>query len=73
MFNNFYFENDWKTLNIEFSDMSLDIDASLWVEETESWIITKDFKINSVTKNEYFKEKYYEDASVIKDFLIDEE
>lgn len=69
MFNNLYFENDWKTLNVEFSDMSLEVDASLGIEETASWVLVSDFKINDVNINDNFEEKYYEDISIIKEFL----
>lgn len=72
-FDNLYFWNDEKVLNIEFSDMSLDIDAQVWVEDSATWVIFSNFTIKDVETNYAFKEKYYEDISSIKDYLNEEE
>lgn len=72
-FDNLYFWNDDKILNIEFSDSSLDIDAQVWVEDTASWVTFKDFTIKDVEANYAYKEIYYEDITAIKDYLNEEE
>lgn len=72
-FDNLYFWNDDKVLNIEFSDSSLDIDAQVSVEDSATWVTFKDFKVKDVEANYAFKEKYYEDISAIKDYLNEEE
>lgn len=61
-------ENDRK-LFITFSDRSLDINASLNIEETQTWVTISDFTILStnIDQNNFDKE-YYEDVSSIKEF-----
>ena len=68
-FNNFYWTEN-NILNFEFSDMSLDIRASLKIEESNDKVNISDFKINYVEiRDYYFKSKYYLDISPIKSFL----
>lgn len=70
-FSNFYWKND-NELNIEFSDMSLDIRASVNVIENQDEIIINDFKINYVNIEDYvFKDKYYKNIDSIRSFLWD--
>lgn len=65
----FYWKDD-KTINFEFSDMSLDIRASLDIEEKEKDAIEiSNFKINHVEVKSPFKTKYYIDLSPIKDWI----
>lgn len=68
---NLFFDNEnVKKLFINFSDRSLDINASLNVEETQTWVIVSDFKIlNANIDENNFDEKYYEDVSSIKEFM----
>lgn len=72
-FDNLYFWNDDKILNIEFSDNSLDIDAKINYEETSTWVVFNSFEIEDIEAWYSFKEKYYEDITPIKDFLNEEE
>jgi hypothetical protein len=69
---NFWY-SDWRdkdTLEIKFSDMSLTINASLDIIETDTWATVSDFRINSVGVDEwYFDEKYYNNIGAIAEWL----
>ncbi len=70
-FGNSFFdsEND-KKLFLNFSDRSLDVNASLNIEETQTWVTISDFKILNVNvEHNNFDEMYYEDISEINLFL----
>jgi hypothetical protein len=61
-------------LDIEFNDMSLNIQASLDIIETETWAIISDFRINNVGNERNFEwnfnEKYYNKGiELIKEWL----
>jgi hypothetical protein len=61
---------DKDTLEIRFGDMSLDIEASLDVIETETWTIVSNFRINHVGVYDWnFEEKYYNSIETIKEWL----
>jgi len=75
-----WYNSDWQfydfsleennNLNFNFSDRSLEINATINIEDTASWVIMKDFKIEDVELySENFEEKYYEDISPIKEFI----
>lgn len=61
---------DKDTLEIEFSDMSLDINAILDVIETETWATIPDFRINRVGIDDWnFDSKYYNSIEAIAKWL----
>lgn len=79
-YNNYWFDSDrnfekfnWedeKNLYFNFFDNSLNIYASLQIEETSTWITINDFSIkNVIVEEDYFDEKYYDDIWIIKDYL----
>lgn len=78
--NDYWYSSDWEfnslnfdesnSLNINFGDRSLNINASLKIEDTASWVIVNDFIINTVEVYwEQFDEKYYEDINPIREFI----
>ncbi|MDD4151969.1 MAG: hypothetical protein PHR68_05110, partial [Candidatus Gracilibacteria bacterium] len=65
----FEWESD-KKVTFKFRDKSIDVDASLEAENTESGVIIKDFKIKKIILNEdIFEQKYYQDTKIINEFL----
>ncbi len=80
--NNDWYNADWEfydfnyidtwSLDFTFEDRSLSIYANIKLEETETWILVNDFKIDDIKINEeIFEDKYYEDTSSIKEFIND--
>jgi hypothetical protein len=64
---------DWRdedTLEIEFNDMSLNIQASLDIIETETWATILDFRINNIDVDEWnFDDKYYNNIETISEWV----
>ncbi len=57
-------------VNLQFWDRSLDILASLKLEETASGVVMSDLKIEDIQVDRYqFDEKYYESVEVIKPYI----
>jgi phage shock protein PspC (stress-responsive transcriptional regulator) len=68
-FYDFNYIDTW-SLDFTFEDRSLSIYANVKLEETETWILVNDFKIDDIKVNkEVFEEKYYEDINPIKEFV----
>lgn len=78
--NDYWYNSDWdfydfkfeenNRLNFNFQDRSLDINASLNIEDSASWVLIKDFKIEDVEIVWWdYNEKYYEDIKEIKKFI----
>lgn len=68
---NFYDFNweDSEKLNFNFGDRSLDINATIKIEDTASWVLVSDFKIEDVRVFWDDFERYYEDINPIKEFI----
>ncbi len=78
--NDYLYNSDWdfydfkfeenNNLNFNFQDNGLIINASLNIEDTASWILVKNFKIeNAEIIWENFDKNSYDDISFIKEFI----
>lgn len=74
-FRDFIWDKDEKNkLNFTFWDMSLDINSSLKLVETSTWILISDFMVNDVNFDDYvFDKKYYKDLEILSKFMDKEE
>jgi hypothetical protein len=78
--NDYWYNSDWdfydfkfeenNNLNFNFQDRSMEINASLNIEDTASWVIVKNFIIEDVEIFwEELEKKYYEDISSIIEYI----
>lgn len=68
-FYDFNLVDTW-SLDFTFEDRSLSIYANVKLEETETWVLINDFKIDDIKVNEeVFEEKYYENTKEIREYI----
>lgn len=72
IFYNIEWQND-KKLSLEFQDKSIEVEASLEAENSESWVIIKNFKISDIIIDKgIYDKKYYKNTEIIDGFLNEE-
>lgn len=69
-FKDFKWEDDYKNVEVIFWDMSLKIKSNINLEETSTWVIINDFKIENISlDDDNYDEKYYKNVEIINNFI----